>query len=555
MVILSRSTLSTIALIYALGFGRLSLSSLDAGEHAVTQSWGGLQGVGDLSSSSTIVIDDPKEITQEERLLELDSAARKAEIKLLDDTCRQIERRIRRLAPSNQVRTQLEDLRLALKRPILDRVLQLSGLGPSMTSLNAVRHPGQAGSSIRRTTLQLSKSSSWTNKLWSWLKSLSHSIVARQNREMTYIEIPDDVLLILKELMSNDMMKSWTSLENTLIEFEAHADRLDKNHANFKLNFLEILYTLGDCIHRYQLLRPDFIPNMEIFKTPTLFKMIKFHVELLFSKEKTIFFDRPESVIPQLDFLTTSQNFKHFHRTIKGLPVKDQRHVVYIVLSTIMDQAPWHTRFDEDHGMSRSFYNIRGIITESTFLDKADRLSSALINEPQIDHIGTFENIWIVYVIKTVIKVLQTPAKTYKASRRVEFLVVYYLSHFLNTYYGALFEAVLRRSEDRSFFHERMDYLTAYLTFFRHRFEDPRLKQDGSFPASVSDGNTLYNVAILQWMETVTTYTFDHSLILHHELDRSPHFTLWMGTKCCYCASPFRTCPPSCPAAKLKQII
>ncbi|KAI7963627.1 hypothetical protein MJO29_004054 [Puccinia striiformis f. sp. tritici] len=115
MVILSRSTLSSIALIYALGFGRLSLSSLDAGEHA---------GVGDLSSSSTIVIDDPKEITQEERLLELDSAARKAEIKLLDDTCRQIERRIRRLAPSKQVRTQLEDLRLALKRPILDRVLQ-----------------------------------------------------------------------------------------------------------------------------------------------------------------------------------------------------------------------------------------------------------------------------------------------------------------------------------------------------------------------------------------------------------------------------------------------
>ncbi|POW18157.1 hypothetical protein PSHT_06132 [Puccinia striiformis] len=545
MVILSRSTLSSIALIYALGFGRLSLSSLDAGEHAVTQSWGGLQGVGDLSSSSTIVIDDPKEITQEERLLELDSAARKAEIKLLDDTCRQIERRIRRLAPSKQVRTQLEDLRLALKRPILDRVLQLSGLGPSMTSLNAVRHPGQAGSSIRRTTLQLSESSSWTNKLWSWLKSLSHSIVAHQNREMTYIEIPDDVLLILKELMSNDMMKSWTSLENTLIEFEAHAD------PQF---FGNPLY-LGGLHSSVSTTTARFHSNMEIFKTPTLFKMVKYHVELLFSKERTIFFDRPESVIPQLYFLTTSQNFKHFHRTIKGLPVKDQRHVVYIVLSAIMDQAPWHTRFDEDHGMSRSFYNIRGIITESTFLDKADRLSSALINEPQIDHIGTFENIWIVYVIKTVIKDLQTPAKTYKASRRVEFLVVYYLSHFLNTYYGALFEAVLRRSEDRSFFHERMDYLTAYLTFFRHRFEDPRLKQDGSFPASVSDGNTLYNVAILQWMETVTTYTFDHSLILHHELDRSPHFTLWMGTKCCYCASPFRTCPPSCPAAKLKQII
>ncbi|KAI9608500.1 hypothetical protein H4Q26_004683 [Puccinia striiformis f. sp. tritici PST-130] len=404
---------------FALGFSRPSLSSVGAWEHPVIVSLGtasmiilpfcdnvlavllisrgGLQGVDHLAPSSSIVTDHPKGINQEERILQLDSAARKAEIKLLKDTSTQIEHRIGALGGrdpiSRKVQSQLEDLRLALKRPILDRVLQLSGLGPSMTSLNAVRHRGQAGSSTHRTALQLSKSSSWTNNLW---------------------------------------MKNWTSLENTLFGFEAQADRLRENEANFKLNILEIFYTLGDCISRNQLLPPDFIQNMEIFKTPALFKMIEYHVKLLFSKEKKVFFDRPESVIPQLDFLTTSQNFKHFHRTIKALPASDQRYVVYIVLSAIMEQAPWFTRSDEDHGMSWNFYNIRRNFIKSTFLEEADRLSSAIINEPQIDHFrSTLENLLIVDMIRTVIKVLQKPAKTYiKASRRVEFLVVYYLSDF-----------------------------------------------------------------------------------------------------------------------------
>ncbi|KNE90999.1 hypothetical protein PSTG_15564 [Puccinia striiformis f. sp. tritici PST-78] len=329
---------------FALGFSRPSLSSVGAWEHPVIESLGtasliilpfcdnvlavllisrgGLQGVDHLAPSSSIVTNHPKGINQEERILQLDSAARKAEIKLLKDTSTQIKHRIGALGGrdpiSRKVQSQLEDLRLALKRPILDRVLQLSGLGPSMTSFDAVRHRGQAGSSTHRTALQLSKSSSWTNNLWSWLKSLSHSIAARHNREVTYVEIPDDILFILKDIMSNDRMKNWTSLENTLFGFEAQADRLRENEANFKRNILEIFYTLGDCISRNQLLPPDFIQNMEIFKTPATFKMIKYHVKLLFSKEKKVFFDRPESVIPQLDFLTTSQNFKHFHRTIKG---------------------------------------------------------------------------------------------------------------------------------------------------------------------------------------------------------------------------------------------
>ncbi|POW18158.1 hypothetical protein PSHT_06133 [Puccinia striiformis] len=514
---------------FALGFSRPSLSSVGAWEHPVIESLGtasliilpfcdnvlavllisrgGLQGVDHLAPSSSIVTDHPKGINQEERILQLDSAARKAEIKLLKDTSTQIKHRIGALGGrdpiSRKVQSQLEDLRLALKRLILDRVLQLSGLGPSMTSFNAVRHRGQAGSSTHRTALQLSKLSSWTNNLWSWLKSLSHSIAARHNREVTYVEIPDDILFILKDIMSNDRMKNWTSLENTLFGFEAQADRLRENEANFKRNILEIFYTLGDCISRNQLLPPDFIQNMEIFKTPATFKMIKYH----------------------------------------------QREEVRISSTSI---GP-----SKDHGMSWNFYNIRRNFIKSTFLEEADRLSSAIINEPQIDHFrSTLENLLIFDMIRTVIKVLQKPAKTYiKASRRVEFLVVYYLSDFLNEHYGALFEAVLRESRYRSFFRERMDYLTAYLKFFRNRFEDPNhadQKQDKSF-LRLTENFAIKNSPLTKWIARVTIITFKHNLVLDG-IDRSPHFTLWMSAKCYCCARPFRTCPPSCSAAKPSQI-
>ncbi|KAI7963629.1 hypothetical protein MJO29_004056 [Puccinia striiformis f. sp. tritici] len=108
---------------FALGFSRPSLSSVGAWEHPVIVS------LDHLAPSSSIVTDHPKGINQEERILQLDSAARKAEIKLLKDTSTQIEHRIGALGGrdpiSRKVQSQLEDLRLALKRPILDRVLHL----------------------------------------------------------------------------------------------------------------------------------------------------------------------------------------------------------------------------------------------------------------------------------------------------------------------------------------------------------------------------------------------------------------------------------------------
>ncbi|KAI9607117.1 hypothetical protein H4Q26_005631 [Puccinia striiformis f. sp. tritici PST-130] len=67
--------------------------------------------------------------------------------------------------------------------------------------------------------------------------------------------------------------------------------------------------------------------------------MVKFHIELLFLKHKNKFFVAPDSVIPQLEFLTTGSAVKHLHRSIKALTDEDQQHVVYLSLRTVVSHA------------------------------------------------------------------------------------------------------------------------------------------------------------------------------------------------------------------------
>ncbi|KAH9460097.1 hypothetical protein Pst134EB_008298 [Puccinia striiformis f. sp. tritici] len=582
MVISTKNALCCTVL-FALRFGQMSLSSLAAEGHAVTDSLRSLQGVGNPASTNAIAMSDPKEITEEERLFQLSPAAREAEIKLLENTSIQIDERIRLVLPNRgysnsdfrKVQSQLQELRLTLKRPILDRVFQLSGLGPSMTDLymKPTIGPGdQAESSTRRKVLgkdlvqsesKLKKSSSWKKKLWSHLKRPSTSNTVRkdtntvQEDDQLGYEIPDDILGVIKHFMINGRMEAWKVLENRLIGFEAEDKCLRVNAPNFKLRFLVVFYTLGDLICRHQLLPSYFIKEIEIFNTPTLLKMIQYHVDLLFAQGKKRFFDRSDSVIPQLDFLSNSPNFKHFHRSIKSLPVEDHRSVVYLVLTTIMKQAPWFESAGDGgrHIGSTAFHQICETLTESSFLEEADIISSLTSNQHRIDVLRDAENLPIIKMMGAVVRFLHHPAKRCTNKTRVEFQVVYYVADFLNKYYRPLFEAVMiRENWNLTLFRDQMNYLGAYLQLFRNRSDDTNhlaQSQLESFLNLPEPNNIFRSTPLIKWMKDVATSTFDHKLTLdYHLLDKSPPFTLWMGQSCCYCSFPYRKCPPSCQAAK-----
>ncbi|KAI7963624.1 hypothetical protein MJO29_004051 [Puccinia striiformis f. sp. tritici] len=468
----------------------MSLSSLAAEGHAVTDSLRSLQGVGNPASTNAIAMSDPKEITEEERLFQLSPAAREAEIKLLENTSIQIDERIRLVLPNRgysnsdfrKVQSQLQELRLTLKRPILDRVFQLSGLGPSMTDLymKPTIGPGdQAESSTRRKVLgkdlvqsesKLKKSSSWKKKLWSHLKRPSTSNTVRkdtntvQEDDQLGYEIPDDILGVIKHFMINGRMEAWKVLENRLIGFEAED---------------------------------------------------------------------------------------------KSLPVEDHRSVVYLVLTTIMKQAPWFESAGDGgrHIGSTAFHQICETLTESSFLEEADIISSLTSNQHRIDVLRDAENLPIIKMMGAVVRFLHHPAKRCTNKTRVEFQVVYYVADFLNKYYRPLFEAVMiRENWNLTLFRDQMNYLGAYLQLFRNRSDDTNhlaQSQLESFLNLPEPNNIFRSTPLIKWMKDVATSTFDHKLTLdYHLLDKSPPFTLWMGQSCCYCSFPYRKCPPSCQAAK-----
>ncbi|POW18148.1 hypothetical protein PSHT_06128, partial [Puccinia striiformis] len=528
MVISTKNALCCTVL-FALGFGQISLSSLDAEGHAVTDSLRSLQGVGNPASTNAIAMSDPKEIAEEERLFQLSPAAREAEIKLLENTSIQIDERIQLVLPNRgysnsdfrKVQSQLQELRLTLKRPILDRVFQLIEEVELMEEETVV-----------------------TPKKTEHVKHCSKDTNTVQEDDQLGYEIPDDILGL-------------ESLGKRLIGFEAEDKCLRVNAPNFKLRFLVVFYTLGDLICRHQLLPSYFIKEIEIFNTPTLLKMIQYHVDLLFAQGKKRFFDRSDSVIPQLDFLSNSPNFKHFHRSIKALPVEDHRSVVYLVLTTIMKQAPWFESAGDGgrHIGSTAFHQICETLTESSFLEEADIISSLTSNQHRIDVLRDAENLPIIKMMGAVVRFLHHPAKRCTNKTRVEFQVVYYVADFLNKYYRPLFEAVMiRENWNLTLFRDQMNYLGAYLQLFRNRSDDTNhlaQSQLESFLNLPEPNNIFRSTPLIKWMKDVATSTFDHKLTLdYHLLDKSPPFTLWMGQSCCYCSFPYRKCPPSCQAAK-----
>ncbi|KAH9452101.1 hypothetical protein Pst134EB_016059 [Puccinia striiformis f. sp. tritici] len=247
-----------------------------------------------------------------------DSFVHAAEIASIEDINKAIKQRIQWLNPESnrdfsEIRSNLKQLHDILRLPILDRVLELSGLGRSMSAL------GRHARSVVRTGSQgnpvswLDKGRSWMDILCSYLKDMGFPI---NTLSVTGDELPQDILDAIKKTIIQERIKRWNYLQKVLLEFQAEDNRYTS--PNFKLRYLESVYLLGELIYRHNLLPPEAIKEIEIFKPTTLFKMIEYHVELLFSRGKGYFFDMSGSVIPELEFLTTGNAVKHFHRPIKG---------------------------------------------------------------------------------------------------------------------------------------------------------------------------------------------------------------------------------------------
>ncbi|KAI9606235.1 hypothetical protein H4Q26_004610, partial [Puccinia striiformis f. sp. tritici PST-130] len=307
---------------------------------------------------------------------------------------------------------------------------------------------------------------------------------------------PKTLEALLEKKLTNDQKTDiWESLQNKLIKFRSRhqENKPDPKEADFQLQFLEALYSLGDYILRYRLLPYKFVRHVEIFKPDNLLKMVEYNIELLFYR---------------------SGPGERFSKTLT-LSTADQKQIVYVALSTILS----HTPESFPWGLpSPRFAEIREGISQVEFLEDAESLRTALINTIDPSEIVTErEHSSIFLLIEKLINFFQEPEMTLNSDqRRIEFQLVYYTLAFLENYYPSIIEAIVKRKGQPTLFKNQLDFMTKYLRFYRNRRnqEDPKYlgaNPDITFLKMATDNH------FRQWMRIFTFKIFGHTSCIETE--------------------------------------
>ncbi|KAH9442316.1 hypothetical protein Pst134EB_028571 [Puccinia striiformis f. sp. tritici] len=472
-----------------------------------------------------------------------------------------------------EIQYQLEQLLHGLKPSILERVRRLSGLGPSLATvqfkLDIEGKEGDVISSLKPAAARITNDKHRPNAGIDSRSGLSRSMAAlhldsdtggkalnpdmiktstgnsvKEQKDNRRYEFYDDILGVLKERMLHKEMTIWNSLQTSLIGFQAR-NHLVKTDAKFLLGFLKILYRLRDLIHEYRLMPTNFINNLEISKPQTLFNMVEYYIELSFSKWQGKFFEIPGSLIPQLEFLTTRLSAKHFSRSINDLGAKHQRDIVYLVLTSILRHEPC-----DSPDSSQSFTRIREEILHGDFLGEVDRLSSASKrSELGIDVLADIQNHRIVGLIKSMVHLFQNPSRTsIGRTERLHYQLVFYIIDFIEKYHQPIFNKIVSEGGTSVLFEKQLKYMRAYLKSFQTSFEDWNyfMKPESDKTFQTMTRTSLHeDPSLHHWITTITHYKFKHNDLIRGVMYTYPRLSHWMGGTCWKCDSRY-WCGPAC---------
>ncbi|POV95972.1 hypothetical protein PSHT_15380, partial [Puccinia striiformis] len=334
----------------------------------------------------------------------------------------------------------------------------------------------------------------------------------------------------VNDVFVDDRTKIWNSLQDKLIKLKSFQNEEPETPKDptFQLIFLKSLYLMGDYIFTHGLMPAKFIESIEIFNAKTLTEMVKFHIQLLFIKRGENFFDAPDSVIPELEFLITGSEMKHFHRSIKALPAEDQKHVVYAALSATLYHTPGCFP-RRDIQVSDWFTEISRLFRRPELLEQLDGLSASLKDSADMDDLlNKRGNFPIVQLVNKLINYFRSPSWR-NHQRKLEYQLVYYILEFLEDNYKPVMVAMLRRRrEDLIFYQKQLKCLRTYLKFYRNRNQYPSHiyeNPDMTFLALIRSDYVLF-----KWVFTYVADTFEHKS--WYELRGTTperQFTLWMS--------------------------
>ncbi|KAI7961774.1 hypothetical protein MJO28_002263 [Puccinia striiformis f. sp. tritici] len=346
-------------------------------------------------------------------------------------------------------------------------------------------------------------------------------------------ELHGDVLAVVKGYLAEGQIQIWNDVEDQLLAFSSRRMKpITREEGKFLLGLLQTMFLLGDYIYTYRLLPSEFIGKIKIFRLPHLSSIVELQAAAMFLNNRK-FFNSAESMIPQMDFLTTGRSLQHLHRTMKAIPSQDHVHLVHSVLHEIFRITIF---FSPPNVSSERFSEIRSELCQDRFFEVAQKFSLALSKAPDMKYRDEDENGSIVNLIDELIKFFQDPPRELLSDKeRIEFQIIFYSLDFLDNYFQPIMVAMARRQMIPPLFRKQLDYMRSFLRFFQKQFQDPSvfryLTQDQTFMKMHRDRD-VENESLRQWIETVPLTLFrDIGWSDRFGIRRSPRFTIWMCKK------------------------
>ncbi|KAH9445911.1 hypothetical protein H4Q26_004387 [Puccinia striiformis f. sp. tritici PST-130] len=341
-------------------------------------------------------------------------------------------------------------------------------------------------------------------------------------------------------LTDPEKIKAWNSLQGKLDEFKSSDLRiLTGKEAQFRLEVLKAFCFLGDHVLRNKLLTS--VESINSFKPETTIKMVEFYTELQLHILGAEFFTSRRSIIPDLEFLTSGWDVRHFHRSIKALSAENREQIVHAVMMRILSHTQEHFPSTQ---LSGRFTEICEEFRRPEFLGEVRSLSSAL-SHAGLDTDHVMEASPIVPFTGKLIKFFQKPdmAITNLEQRRIEYQLVYYLLNFLDENHHLIIERIMKKvgeplpkkeQEKYSYvFQEQLEFMRDYLKSFRNQnrgeYFTGKLQDLRRFAAMVN-GDVIRSYTFKDWIDSYVTKIFQHSDWTYwYYQARDAQFDLWMG--------------------------
>ncbi|KAH9471885.1 hypothetical protein Pst134EA_002518 [Puccinia striiformis f. sp. tritici] len=345
-------------------------------------------------------------------------------------------------------------------------------------------------------------------------------------------ELHGDVLNVVKGFLTDDSKQIiWNYVEEKLLSLASGKFVLNTRAAGkYVLEFIQTFFLLGDYIYTYRLMPPQFLKNIKISRLPYISSIIKLQVKSMSLKNRE-FFHATESMIPQMDFLTTGPSLKHLHRSMKAIP---SQHHIYLVHPALREIFHLTNLFDTANISNLRFEQIRTRFCHATFFNVARRLSSALREAPDMDYRDRDEYLSVVSLIDDMIKFFQDPPRGELPTDkdRVEFQIIFYSLDFFDKYFQPIMGAMKRTQMIPQLFEQQLDYMRSFLRFFQNQLQDPSLhqyfKQDRTF-MKMYRNRSAENKSLRRWIKTVPLNLFpDIKMPSRFGIPRPPEFSMWM---------------------------